>query len=55
VNDAGNSGYQYNSTTNTWQFNWQVKGNLPGCYNIYIVNGQTGQISGPYAIDVISH
>ena len=55
VNSAGASGYQYNSTTSTWQFNWQVKGNAPGCYNIYIVSGQTGQMSGPYPIQVVSH
>ncbi|HKO10837.1 MAG TPA: MBG domain-containing protein [Acidobacteriaceae bacterium] len=55
VNSAGSSGYQYNTTTNTWQFNWQVKGNAPGCYNIYIVNGQTGQTSGPFPIAVTSH
>ena len=34
VNSAGASGYQYSSSTSTWQFNWQVKGNAPGCYNI---------------------
>jgi hypothetical protein len=55
VNSAGASGYQYNTTTNTWQFNWQVKGNAPGCYGIYIVSGQTGQKSGPFPIQVISH
>jgi len=55
VNSAEASGYQYSSTTNTWQFNWQVKGNAPGCYNIYILSGQTGQMSGPYPIEVVSH
>lgn len=55
VNSAGANGYQYTSTTNTWQFNWQVKGNAPGCYNIYIVSGQTGQMSGPFPIEVVSH
>lgn len=52
VDSAGNSGYQYNSTTNTWQFK---DSNLqPGCYNIYIVSGQTGQTNGPYAIEATS-
>ncbi|MDE3199628.1 MAG: hypothetical protein KGN79_01810 [Acidobacteriota bacterium] len=55
VSSAGASGYQYGGTTNTWQFNWQVKGNTPGCYNIYVVNGQTGQINGPFPINVTSH
>lgn len=58
VTSAGNSGYQYDSTTNTWQFNWQVKGNQPGCYNIYIVtivNGQTLQTSMAFPISVTSH
>jgi hypothetical protein len=55
VSSAGASGYQYNSTSNTWQFNWQVKGNAPGCYNIYIVSGQTGQTTGPFPIQVVSH
>jgi YDG domain len=55
INSAGASGYQYNSTTNTWQFNWQINGSQPGCYNIYIVSGQTGQSSGPYPIAVVSH
>lgn len=55
VTSAGASGYQYSSTTNTWQFNWQIKGNVPGCYNISIINGQTGQVSGTYPISVVSH
>jgi hypothetical protein len=55
VSSAGASGYQYNGTSNTWQFNWQVKGNAPGCYNIYIVSGQTGQKTGPFPIQVTSH
>jgi sugar lactone lactonase YvrE len=55
VNSAGASGYQYSTTTNTWQFNWQIKGNAPGCYNIYIVSGETGQKAGPFPISVVSH
>ncbi|HEV2277765.1 MAG TPA: hypothetical protein VGS02_06305, partial [Acidobacteriaceae bacterium] len=57
VDSAGNSGYQYNSTTNTWQFNWQVKAsNLQaGCYDIYIVSGQTGQMSRGFPINITSH
>ena len=55
VSSSGSSGYQYDSTTNTWQFNWQVKGNAPGCYNIYIVSGQTSQTNGSYPIEVTSN
>jgi hypothetical protein len=52
VNDAGSSGYQYDPTTNTWQFNWQVKGSAPGCYDIYIKSQQSGQTNGPFPISV---
>ena len=55
VNDAGNSGYQYDPTTNTWQFNWQIKGSPAGCYDIYIKSQQSGQTNGPYPISVVSH
>jgi hypothetical protein len=54
VNDAGSSGYQYDATTNTWQFNWQVKGNMPGCYDIFIKSQQSGQTNGPFPIDVVN-
>ena len=54
VDSPGNSGYQYDSTTNTWQLNWQVKGSPAGCYDIYVVNGQTSQVNGPFPISVVS-
>jgi hypothetical protein len=54
VNDAGSSGYQYDSTTNTWQFNWQIKGNLAGCYDIYIKSQQSGQTNGAFPISVVN-
>jgi hypothetical protein len=54
VNDAGASGYQYDPTTNTWQFNWQIKGNAPGCYDIFIKSQQSGQTNGPFPIDVVN-
>ncbi len=38
VSTAGNSGYQYDSQTKTWQFNWQTRGLEPGCYYIQIVS-----------------
>jgi hypothetical protein len=54
VNDAGASGYQYDPTTNTWQFNWQIKGNAPGCYNIYVNSQQSGQINGAFPISAVN-
>src|SRR4029450_12583366 len=39
ANDAGNSGYKYDSTTNTWQFNWKTTGLTAGCYLIKIPRG----------------
>jgi hypothetical protein len=53
VNDAGNSGYQYDATTNTWQFNWKTAANMaPGCYNISIHSNQSGQDNGPFPIQL---
>jgi streptogramin lyase len=50
VNDAGKSGYRYHSGTNTWQFNWQTSGLSPGCYNIYVQTGVTGQSNGGFPV-----
>lgn len=52
VSDAGNSGYQYDSTTNTWQFNWKTTGLQSGCYDIYIQSGQTSQGNGGFPIQL---
>ena len=52
VNDPGASGYQYDSDTHTWQFNWQTKGKGPGYYNITIKSIQTGQVVGPFQIQL---
>ena len=52
VNDPGSSGYQYDSETNTWQFNWQTKGLEAGIYNIRIISGQTLQVNGPFEIQL---
>jgi len=41
LDDAGNSGYQYDTLSNTWQFNWKTTKLTGGCYSIYIGNGQT--------------
>ncbi|MBU5612619.1 HYR domain-containing protein [Geomonas azotofigens] len=50
LDDAGSSGLQYDSVTNTWQFNWKTTGYTDGTYNIYIQSGITGQKIGPFPV-----
>ena len=50
VDDPGNSGYQYDWETDTWQFNWQTKYLAAGLYHIWIINDWTGQTFGPFPI-----
>lgn len=52
INDPGLSGLRYDSLTMTWQFNWQTKGLVAGQYDIYIKSNQTGQMNGPYPIQL---
>jgi len=52
VEDPGLSGYQYDSLTTTWQYNWQTKGLTAGLYYIRITSGQTGQVNGPFPIQL---
>ncbi|WP_285608013.1 beta strand repeat-containing protein [Geothrix edaphica] len=52
LDDAGSSGYQYDTTTNTWQFNWKTTGLTPGTYYIYITSGVTKQVNGPFPIQL---
>lgn len=40
---SGNSGYQYDTLTYLWQFNWKTTGWSPGCYVIQIYSAETGQ------------
>ncbi|MCZ7570514.1 MAG: PxKF domain-containing protein [Ardenticatenaceae bacterium] len=47
VTDAGASGYQYDDTTHTWQFNWQTKGRKEGCYNISVTSSLGGSPTFP--------
>lgn len=54
VNDAGASGYQYDPGSNSWQFNWQIKGNVEGCYDIYVKGQQSGQTNGAFPISVVN-
>ena len=49
---AGASGYQYDPTTNTWQFNWKTTGLSSGCYNINIKSVLTNQTNGPFPIQL---
>jgi hypothetical protein len=50
----GNSDFNYDPTTFTWQFNWQTKPFGVGCYNIYIdltdANGVFVQANGPVKV-----
>jgi hypothetical protein len=50
LDDAGASGYQYDSLTNTWQFNWKTNGYLAGTYYIYVQAGPGGQWNGPFPV-----
>jgi len=52
--DPGLSGLRYNIDTKTWQFNWQTKGlkDGTGTYKIWITNIQTGQVNGPFLIEL---
>jgi len=53
VEDPGESGYRYDSDKKTWQFNWQTKGLNAGSYEIWITSNQTGQVNGPFLIDLV--
>lgn len=51
--NPGNSDFTYNSSNNTWKFNWQTTTFAAGCYNLYVrlYNGQTFvQQNGPASI-----
>jgi Tol biopolymer transport system component len=51
---AGNSGYQYDTVSRTWQFNWKVPSTLAaGCYAITIRNQQAGQTDGPFVVRIL--
>ena len=52
ANAAGNSGYQYELGSNTWQFNWKTTGLSAGCYNITIKSNQSGQSNGVFPIQL---
>ena len=48
----GASGLQYDAFKMTWQFNWQTKNWKTGTYEIWITNSQTGQVNGPFLIEL---
>jgi hypothetical protein len=53
TDDPGSSGLRYDSGTKTWQFNWQTKElSLTGIYNIWIASDLTGQVNGPFPIEL---
>jgi len=51
ITAAGNSGYQYDSATNIWQFNWKTSGIPSGCYYILVTSPQA-QPSPLFAIQL---
>ena len=56
ADDPGSSGLHYDTTAGIWQwqFNWQTKDleGSPGTYKIWITNNQTGQVNGPFLIEL---
>jgi len=50
----GLSGLQYDITEDVWQwqFNWQTKDLPTGEYKIWITSEQTGQVNGPFLIEL---
>lgn len=52
LNEYGKVGYQYDTTANMWQFVWDTTNQAPGCYTIRITNTYTGQIDGPFPIQL---
>jgi hypothetical protein len=50
VTDAGKSGYQYDSITGIWQYNWQTKKLGAGTYRIRIFCSESQQTDGPFEI-----
>ena len=50
VNDPGSSDLRY--VTGDWQFNWDTVGLAVGCYNIRIFHPYTGQLNGPFQVEL---
>jgi hypothetical protein len=38
ISSSGDSGYQYDAETRTWQFNWQTTGVPSGCYYVQVTS-----------------
>jgi hypothetical protein len=53
VSSPGDSGYQYDECTRTWQFNWKTRGLPNGCYSIQVTSPQA-QPSPPFPIQLHS-
>ena len=53
INAPGSSDYYYDLGSNTWQYNWKTtKDFSDGDYNIWINSVQTGQVNGPFKIQL---
>ena len=47
----GNSSFQYDIKTNTWQFNWQTGPPVTaGCWSVRVMLPRTGQVNGPFPL-----
>lgn len=44
VQTSGGSGYQYDTITKTWQFNWNTSPGLDGCFTIILEQPQLGLV-----------
>jgi hypothetical protein len=49
---TGSRDLQYDYGNNTWSFNWQTEGIAAGVYHIEIYSDQTGQMDGPFYIQL---
>jgi hypothetical protein len=52
IEDSGSSGLRYDASGLEWQLNWQTKGLKAGLYSIEIHGQATGQINGPFPIQL---
>ena len=52
VDAAGNSGLQYDATTNTWQYNWKTAKATNGCFNV-VVDQPTLRVTRTFPIRVV--
>ena len=52
VSDTSTTGYRYDATSRTWQFNWQTRGLAAACYYFTVTNQGASQTDGPFIIQL---